>query len=72
MTPVLLRQLWKLVEAAQATHLIQLDDGHLTQWLVRELQREAGLSGGDQAVVDRYIRSKLPLIRDMAYERLSG
>lgn len=70
MTPSLLRQLWSLVEATQATLLLQLDDSMLAQWLMRELQQEAHLTHGDRMVVHDYIQTKLPLIRDLAHDRL--
>lgn len=69
MTPVLLRQLWSLVERTQATLLLSLDDASLVQCLLAQLQQNRSLDSGDVRVLDSYIRSKTPLIRDLAQQR---
>ena len=38
MTPTMLRQLWSLVENAQAATLVNLDDRSLVQWLIEQLK----------------------------------
>jgi hypothetical protein len=69
MNPFLLRQLWSAVEATQATLLLNLDDNDLVQRLMRQLR---DLDDTESSVVNSYIELKLPLIRDMAQQRLGG
>ena len=39
MTPIMLRQLWTLIETTQANILLTLDDSSLIQWLLRQLRQ---------------------------------
>lgn len=71
MTPTMLRQLWSLVETAQATMLVNLDDATLAQWLLKQLNMKVPLNGKDADILQEYIHSRLALIRDIAQERLS-
>ena len=70
MTPIMLRQLWTLVEATQAQLLLNLDDTSLVQWLLRQLRTQRPLDTEESTILSSYIRTKLPLIRDLAEERL--
>ena len=72
MTPILLRQLWTLVEATQAPLLLNLDDTSLVHWLLRQLRNQRYLDTEESTILSSYIRTKLPLIRDLAEERCSG
>jgi succinate dehydrogenase flavin-adding protein (antitoxin of CptAB toxin-antitoxin module) len=69
MNPQILRHLWSLVERSQSSHLLALDDNGLVHWLMDQFagQRSIGQAETDQ--LHHYIRSKLPLIRDLAQER---
>lgn len=69
MTPTIMRQLWSVVEAAQAMTLLQLDDASLVQWLVKQTTTQALLDPKDTDFLCDYIQAKLSLIRDIAYER---
>ncbi len=69
MTPLMLRQLWTLVETTQATILIKLDDATLVQWLLKQVEVKAPLDRDQSHVLNNYIHSKLSLIRDLAYQR---
>ncbi len=69
MTPLMLRQLWILVEAAQTSTLLSLDDNNLVQWLLRQFRAERSLDHHETDILTTYIHSKLSLIRDMAQER---
>lgn len=69
MTPLMLRQLWTLVEDTQTHVLLSLDDTSLVQWLLRQLREECSLDRSETSTVCSYIRSRLPLIRDMAQAR---
>ena len=71
MTPVMLRQLWSLIETTQATVLVTLDDATLVQWLLKQLTANSTLNGKDTDLLDEYIQSRLSLIRDLAQQRLA-
>jgi hypothetical protein len=69
MTPTIMRQLWSVVEAAQAVTLLQLDDASLVQWLVKQTTTQVLLDPNEADYLSDYIRARLSLIRDLAYER---
>lgn len=69
MSPVMLRQLWSLIEATQANVLLTLDDTSLVQWLLRQLSIQRSLNHVETTVLSSYIQSRLPLIRDLAHSR---
>ncbi|MGL5063045.1 MAG: hypothetical protein ACRC62_23960 [Microcoleus sp.] len=71
MTPVMLRQLWSLIETTQATVLVNLDDATLVQWLLKQLTANSTFNGKDADLLDEYIQSRLSLIRDLAQQRLA-
>lgn len=71
MTPVMLRQLWSIIETTQATLLVTLDDAALAQWLLKQLTANSTIHGKDQDLLDEYIQSRLSLIRDLAQQRLA-
>lgn len=68
MTPLMLRQLWSLVESTQPNMLLSLDDATLVQWLLRQFKAQSTLNGEEVNIVSSYIQSKLSLIRDMAQQ----
>ena len=69
MTPNLLRQLWSLIESTQANFLLRLDDASLIQWLLQNLNNQRSLNHQENDILSEYIRSKIPLIRDLAQQR---
>lgn len=69
MTPKIMRQLWSVVETAQAKTLLQLDDASLVQWLVKQTKTQALLDCHETDFLSEYIKSRLPLIRDIVHER---
>jgi uncharacterized membrane protein len=69
MTPTIMRQLWSVVETAQAVILLQLDDASLVQWLVKQTTTLALLDSQETDFLSDYIRGRLNLIRDLAHER---
>ncbi|MEG3842668.1 hypothetical protein [Microcoleus sp. herbarium14] len=71
MTPVMLRQLWSLIETTQATLLVNLDDDTLVQWLLKQLITNSALNGKETDMLNDYIESRLSLIRDLAEQRLA-
>ena len=70
MNPLMLRQLWAVVETTQANIFLNLDDTSLVQWLLRQFKAERSLNRDEADLLNAYIYSKLPLIRDLAEERL--
>jgi hypothetical protein len=70
MTPIMLRQLWSLIETTQATLLVNLDDATLVQWLLKQLKMNSALNGKEADLLNEYIQSRLCLIRDLAEQRL--
>lgn len=72
MTPLMLRQLWSLVETTQTNVLLSMDDNSLVQWLLRQFRIERSLDNDEATVLNAYIRSKLPLIRELAYQRVGS
>ncbi|QZZ20286.1 hypothetical protein J5X98_23990 [Leptothermofonsia sichuanensis E412] len=71
MSPFMLRQLWSLVETTQSNVLLNLDDTSLVQWLLKQLINQRSLNHEETVIFSTYIRSRLPLIRDLARSRLT-
>lgn len=69
MSPLMLRQLWSLVETTQTNVLLNLDDQSLVQWLIRQLKTQQSLDPDEMSLFSTYIESRLPLIRDLARSR---
>lgn len=70
MTPNIMRQLWSIVETTQTKMLLQMDDASLVQWLEKQTQTQVFLDNSDADFLRDYIQSRLPLIRELAYERM--
>lgn len=68
--PLRLRQIWTLVESSQASLLVRLDDPDLEQWLMRQFTKDQTLSPSESQAIIHYVHSKLPLIRDMAEQKV--
>lgn len=66
MTPAMLRQLWSLIENAQATTILNQDDSSLVQWLLARLSEQCSLAAEDVELVSHYIQSRTLLIREIA------
>ncbi len=64
--PILMRQLWFLVEGTQASLLLALEDESLIQRLTAQMQV---MDAESRLALDGYIQEKLPLIRDLARSR---
>jgi len=69
MSPFLLRQIWSLVETTQTQVLLNLDDETLVQWLLRQLTTQRSLDSRETDLLNTYLQSRLPLIRDLAQSR---
>jgi hypothetical protein len=72
MTPVMLRKLWSLVEATQASLLVNLDDADLAQLLLKRLQTESNINCQEKDLLTAYIQARLSLIRDLAEARITS
>ncbi|MEM7556395.1 MAG: hypothetical protein AAF378_20305 [Cyanobacteria bacterium P01_A01_bin.84] len=69
MTPKIMRHLWSVVETSQSKMLLQLDDLSLIQLLVKQTTTDIYLDCNEVDFLSSYIKSRLPLIRDMAKQR---
>lgn len=69
MTPKIMRLFWSVIEASQTKTLLQLDDASLVQWLIKQTTDRASLDCRETDFLSDYIKSRLPLIRDLARER---
>lgn len=69
-TPKMMRQLWTLVDTAQISTLLQIDDSALVQLLLKQFTAEQPIDPQAAQNLSTYIRAKLPLIRDTAENRL--
>jgi hypothetical protein len=66
MNPHLLRQFWTLVEQSQGHRILSLDDNSLVHWLIDQVSGERSLDSIEADTLNCYIRSRIPLIRDIA------
>ena len=66
MNPHLLRQLWALIESSQSRGILNLDDNSLVHWLTDQISGERSLDSIEADSLNCYIRSRIPLIRDIA------
>ena len=62
----LLRQVWKVIEQTNFYELLYLNDTELIQRLLRQLETQNRLSQEETVLVQVYLNSKLPLIKDLA------
>ena len=69
MTPLMLRQLWSLIEQTQASLLLGLDDSSLVHWLMKALGAERSFDRQEADILRSYISSRLNLIRELAQQR---
>ncbi|MEO1144810.1 MAG: hypothetical protein AAFY26_04310 [Cyanobacteria bacterium J06638_22] len=66
MTPLTMHRFWSIVEDSQSSFLLNMDDHTLERWLVRELRTEQALDHVETDAISQYIRTHLPLIREIA------
>lgn len=65
MSPVLLRQLWKVIDESPTTILLELDSHALSNQLLDEVQDSNPLTREDRETLRHYIQSHSPLIHDI-------
>jgi hypothetical protein len=66
MTPSIMRLFWNLVNQAQPSLLLRLDDESLMGWLVEQVRQKLCLDHNQEHDLNTYISDRLPLIRDIA------
>ncbi|MEM9214607.1 MAG: hypothetical protein AAGD25_09695 [Cyanobacteria bacterium P01_F01_bin.150] len=69
MTPRMIRQIWELIEETQSSMLLNLDDNSLVTWIVSEVDSTHPLNHQETDTYSHYVRSRLPLIRDVVDAR---
>ncbi|TVP65757.1 MAG: hypothetical protein EA342_13610 [Leptolyngbya sp. LCM1.Bin17] len=69
MNPQLLRHLWSLVDRTQRSQLLALDDNSLVHWLIEQFAGQRPINPAETDQLSRYIRAKIPLIRDLTQDR---
>jgi hypothetical protein len=62
----LLRTFWNVVIETPASLLLAFDDASLSQHVLNGLESQMMLNKDQQSVINRYIASRLSLIRDLA------
>jgi len=72
MNPLRIRQIWTLVESSQASLMVRLDDPDLEQWLMRQFSKDQTLSPSESQAMTHYVHNKLPLIREIAEQKVPG
>lgn len=69
MTPRMIREIWELIEETQSSTLLTLDDNSLVTWIVSEMDSTHPLDRQEADTYSHYVRSRLPLIRDVVDAR---
>ncbi|MEO0488783.1 MAG: hypothetical protein AAF215_04165 [Cyanobacteria bacterium P01_A01_bin.123] len=70
MSPNVLHQLWKIIDTADPRVVAVMDEPNLVDWLLQQLRLYPGPADPGDSEVTRYIQSRLPMIQELAYERL--
>ena len=65
MTPSIMRMFWDLVNQAQPSQLMRMDDDGLLHWLIEQVQQKSALDRHQAHDLTNYISDRIPLIRDM-------
>ncbi len=70
MSPCMIRQIWALIEESQPNTLLSLDDNSLVSWIMGEIESGPQLNSQEEVdIYSHYVRSRLPLIRDVVAAR---
>ena len=70
MKPLLLRQIWYIINETQTQILLELSSNELVDQLLLKLEQQRPLSPEENNHVRNYLSSKTSLIRDLAYARM--
>lgn len=68
MNPMMLRRFWALIETTRTNMPLSLDDNSLSQWVLRQVRSEQSFNTAEADVLNDYIQTRLPLIRELAQE----
>ncbi len=71
MNSSLLRHLWSVVDETQTSTLLKFNDADLIQQLLTQMKNKILLSSEEISIINAYISSRVPLIRDLALARLA-
>jgi muconolactone delta-isomerase len=71
MNSSILRHVWSIVEETQTTTLLKFSDADLIQQLLTQVKKKTILTNEEISIIDAYISSRVPLIRDIALARLA-
>lgn len=66
MSPLLLRQLWQMIEKIPQQTLARLDDSGLVGWVVVHLEQSRPLKTEEREAIEGYLYDHTMLIRDIA------
>jgi hypothetical protein len=64
-----LRHLWSVIEETQTSTLLNFSDAELVKQLIKLLENRKLLNDEEISTISAYIRSRIPLIRDLAFAR---
>lgn len=64
-----MRLFWELVNQAQPSLILKMDDEGLIRWLLDQVKQKSSLDCTQQKDLSNYINDRLPLIRDLATEQ---
>lgn len=67
-----IRRIWSNVEATDTETILQLSDKELVDKLQQQIQNKFLLNPEDTDTLRNYLMERIPLIRDLAYSRLSS
>ena len=70
MNITLLRQTWNLIEATNASELLDVGETELIQRLLNRLDAQKPLADKERVCLDNYLHSKIGLIKDTAEARI--
>lgn len=66
----IMRMMWASVETSNPGSLLSLSDRELIEKLIGEIEKALFLSAEDTHTLSKYIGSRTPLIRDLAYAKV--
>ena len=69
MSPSLMRLFWELVNQAQPSLILKMDDEGLMHWLLDQVKQKSSLDRLQQNDLSVYISDRIPLIRDMVTDQ---
>lgn len=66
----LIREIWNLIEATNASELLEIGENELIQRLLNRLDAQKPLADQERISLSDYLHSKISLIKDTAESRL--